>query len=216
MPLLKIPFYKRLLSNIYPVLLWKGSSSHNAVLELFFYQNNYQLATSDAVYSDGTNYRPLVLAFDELKKMLPSINEVLVLGTGLGSAVQILNKLGKFPSFTLVDNDKVILKMAEDILPKNNKKFVCSDAGAFLDSDNNTYDLLIADIFNNRVVPEAFTTDDFFRQCNLRLNPNGHFIFNYIVHDDSNWDKISSNIHDIFPSVKILKEGINRIIVARA
>ena len=82
-------FWQGLQSLLYPVRIRKSSSTVNPVLELFYFQGRYMLGTPDAVYSDGDRYRPLVAAFTApgLKPHLGNVRNVLVLGTGLASAV---------------------------------------------------------------------------------------------------------------------------------
>lgn len=211
-----IPAYKRILSYITPVLLWKGSGTHNPVLELFLYHNDFQLATEDAVYSDGVRYRPLTLAFAlPDRSEIKGLRDVLILGTGLGSAVQILHAKGANPRYTLVDNDEVILNLAKPLLKSHNITYVCADAGQFIIKDSGRYDMLVVDIFRNRSVPSEFTTVHFFGLCHKKLRPGGYFVFNYIAERQPEWDDALNNLRLVFGNVKVINEGINRITVAK-
>ncbi len=87
---IRIPFYKRLLSYIYPVPLRSGAGDVNAHLEIFLHHNRLQLVTADAIYSDGDHYIPAVTVVNNLKAILSSVSNVLVLGGGLGSMVQVM------------------------------------------------------------------------------------------------------------------------------
>lgn len=213
-----IPLYKKVLSYLWPVRIWRGGSEANPFLELSLYRNEYQLSTADALYSDGTRYTPMRLAFGALKSALSSVKNVLVLGAGLGSALQILHKKGFNPSYTIVDNDMVVLKWTVDLLPgriKSKVKDVCKDANQFIKSEQEIYDMLIVDIFRGRVVP-AFVTDiDFLERCRSHINPGGHFVLNYIVNEPEEWDKTETLVKNIFPSVRVINYDINRIIIAR-
>src|ERR1044071_5243470 len=104
---------------LFPIRIRKSSSALNPVLELYYYQGRYMLATKDAIYSDGEKYRPLVKAFELplLKSALGRVRNVLVLGTGLASAVHILNAKGFRPQFTLVEIDNLVLAWAREFLP---------------------------------------------------------------------------------------------------
>ena len=94
-----------------PVLIRRSAGSVNSRLLLYLYRNQFQLATSDVYYSDGTRYEPVVAVINALKPVMPGIKKVLVLGTGLGSIVDIVHAQKFFPKFTLVEIDKVILRM---------------------------------------------------------------------------------------------------------
>ncbi len=186
------------------------------MLELFLYHDNFQLATEDAVYSDGVRYRPLILAFAVPdKKEIKDLRDVLVLGTGLGSAVQILQAKGASPRYTLVDNDEVILNLAKPLLTGHNIAYVCADAGQFMQKDNGRYDMLVVDIFRNRLVPPEFTTVSFFGLCYEKLRPGGYFVFNYIAERQPEWDDALNNLRLVFGNVRVINEGINRITVAK-
>jgi spermidine synthase len=209
--------HKRLLSYLYPIRIKSGGSADNAVLELYYYRGQWQLATIDALYSDGYRYRPLLVAYRHLKDRLPLLKQVLVLGTGLGSAVQIMNKMGYQPHFTLVDIDKVVLQWALEILGQRSPQQltpVCIDARQFVETAACIYDLLIIDIFSGRVVPAFVTSTDFLQKCRRSVAPGGHLVFNYIVNDEKKWEALQVIINDVFPQHKIKILGINRIIIA--
>ncbi|MCD6063487.1 MAG: hypothetical protein K0R82_1398 [Flavipsychrobacter sp.] len=188
------------------------------MLELFLYRGQYQLGTSDALYSDGSRYAPLVTAFNTIKSHLPRVGKVLVLGTGLGSAVQILNKQGFYPAFTLVENDLTVLNWALELFPETVKKDitpVCEDAKVYIGLEQQEYDLVIVDIFVDRVVPGFATTEEFLNKCRRRINPGGHLVFNYIVNSKRDWEHAWANIRAVFPSSHVIDRGINKIITAQ-
>lgn len=213
----KIPQYKRMLSYMYPVLLWKGSSAYNPKLELLLYHDQFQLATEDALYSDGNRYRPMLLAFNKLGKRLGKIKTVLVLGTGLGSAVEVLRSKDYYPEFTLVDMDDVILNLAKKVLPADTKAtFVCADAIDFIYIHDRKYDMLIIDLFINRVVPPAVTTKAFLQKCYEHINEDGYLVLNYIINNNAAWTQLQEDISSIFKSYIVLEEDINRVLLIKA
>ncbi len=210
-------FLSILFSFFYPVRVRKGSSTENPVLELFLYRNRWQLATLDALYSDGHRYRPLVLAYKELAAKLPDVNNILVLGAGLGSAVSVMHRLGYHPTFTLVDNDQLILQWALEKLGNSADHMilpVCEDARVFMQNNKQQYDLVVVDIFTGRNVPEFVTRTPFLQQCRDGTVPGGNVVLNYIINHPKQWDDFMSNFSVVFPVHKVLKNGVNRILVA--
>lgn len=187
------------------------------MLELCLSNGQFQLATHDALYSDGDRYRPLTIAFNYLGAALYNVKDVLVLGTGLGSAAQILHAKGLKPVYTFVEYDEIILQWAmqtlhADVVAKS--KAVCADALLFMNDHQQAHDMLVVDIFNSRVVPVFVTTADFLKKCRQCIKPGGHFVLNYIVLNNTDWDSVSTTIKSVFPNLTILENGINRIIVA--
>lgn len=210
--------YQKLLSYLFPVRVAKSSGTKNKVLELFLYRGQLQLATLDALYSDGTRYRPLKIAFKAVKDKLSNVKEVLLLGTGLASAVHMLSKRGHYPAYTLIEHDNIVLDLAKEYLPKgvDNVEAYCTDALSFMNVNEKKYDLLIVDIFDGRVAPEFVTSESFLLKCRQSLNSDGIFVLNYIINGYPLWEDAIETIKTVFPDTEVLEYQINRVIVATA
>ncbi len=216
---MKLTIFQKLCSFFYPVLIRRTSSQYNPVLDLYYYRGRWQLATADALYSDGIYYRPLVSAFHALDRFLPEVKNVLVLGTGLGSAVQILHKKGCKPVFTLVELDKQVLALALELMPEvmtQKIQSVCADAQQFLPTDTALYDLLIVDIFNGRQVPDFVLSNAFIAECRQHLSPQGYLVLNYMIHSREDAQKAKAALEAAFDQVKEIELGINRVYIATA
>jgi spermidine synthase len=210
---------KQLRSYLHPVCIRRATSAVNPVLELYYYRGRWQLATADALYSDGEEYRPLLSAFKALSKELPHVNNVLVLGTGLGSAVHILHKQGYHPSFTLVELDSIVLQWALEFLPADSAsrvKPVCADAGQFIEKDTHQYDLIIVDVFSGRHVPAFILSNEFLKYCRERLSATGTLVLNYMVNEPADETKAKAALEAAFGNVKELSFHINRVYLATA
>lgn len=198
------------------MLIRRSFSTKNPVLELFFYRGRFQLATDDALYSDGHRYRPLVKAFNKMKDELPGVRSVLMLGTGLGSAAQILKRHGVYPAYTMIDNDETVLRWASEVIPAiKDMTLVCDDAKLFMDKNDRQYDLVIIDIFRGQVVPGFVTTKDFLEKCRQAVMPGGHMVFNYIIHSADEWKAAEEHLDAVYPGNKKYEFGINRIVIAQ-
>jgi spermidine synthase len=199
-----------------PVSLRRSPGAVNTYLEVLLYRNQLQLATTDALYSDGNRYLPAVAALNHLKASLPSVNTVLVLGAGLGSMVRIMHSKGQYPHFTLVEHDKVVLQWALEFLEADHTKIkpVCNSAQAFMNNNKATYDLVFIDIFNGRSVPEFVTTKAFLQLCQKSVKPGGYLIFNYIIENKHQWQDVKETFSSIFPNSHILDLGLNQVLIA--
>jgi spermidine synthase len=212
-------FLKRLESLFFPVRIRTGSSDCNPFLELLYYRGRYMLATADAIYSDGDKYRPLLAAFawPELSRKLSSVKNVLVLGTGLASAVHVLQRKGFQPQFTLVEIDSVVLDWALECLPAGSKervRAVRADAFEFIGAETEVYDLLIVDIFFGRVVPPEVIGTSFLRQCRDRLAPDGVLVLNYMLAAENDPLKAKAALEATFANVRELGFGLNKVYIA--
>lgn len=218
-PFFKVSPLKRLLSYIIPVTVANSSGSQNRFLEFILYRNQWQLATEDALYSDGDRYQPYRIAFKNIpKSRLEKVSDCLVLGTGLGSVVQIL--WGKYKcdaNFSLVEYDEKILQWAvESLTSKGITKIkpYCDNAADFVKHHEHRYDMICIDIFSGREVPSLFTEREFLRQSKKLLKPGGIWIMNYIINDVKETMDYLRNVKEIFPDVEIIEKEQNRILIA--
>lgn len=221
---MRVPLYKRLLSYLYPVRIKKLPGNINPALELLLYNNRWQLATRNALYSDGHMYRPMVTAFKAMRDILPGLKDILLLGTGLASAVHVLHRMGIRPdSVTMVDIDEEVLLLALQCLPENTAPKitpVCADARTYMGGETSVrdeasalYDLVIVDVFIGRTVPEEISGEMFLRQCRDRINPGGRFVMNYMVEQLDEWLAFRKRIATVFPQYTVLEFGLNKIII---
>jgi len=216
----KVPLYKKLLSYLVPVTLRKGKEDDGSPVQVVLSNNTFQLASATALYSDGMKYRPFRLAFKQLDAaFIAGINDCLILGTGLGSIVQILHrKYGAAPSFYLVEKEEVILQWAMELLGQLGIKKIypyCCDAGAYLKQSGVQYDLVCVDIFKDRTVPGFYISEIFLEACRRALRPGGIWIMNYIINDEEEWMGFSNRASKVFTSVTVLENEQNRILICK-
>ncbi|MCG2613502.1 hypothetical protein LZZ85_04385 [Terrimonas sp. NA20] len=211
---MKTPFYKRLLSFLYPVCIEQRSSPLHPVLDLYLYRNQWQLGTKDAWYSDGKRYRPLRTAFRKIRHELSGTHHVLVLGTGLASAVHILEDMGFHPAYTLVDIDNDILLLAVELMPAydlTRVELVCMDAQLFMQHNQKKYPLIVCDVFMGRNVPGFVSSATFLEQCKAGLQPGGRLILNYLEKGKPLYQEMCQLMDRVFPGYVLIEFGINKI-----
>jgi hypothetical protein len=215
----RVNYAQKILSYLVPVTIKKAKGVNNTSLTVSLYRNQWQLSTTNALYSDGTRYRPLVFAFKKIEQVLPNVKNVLVLGTGLGSAVMILNKKGYRPDITIVDHDTTSLQWSLELFDDetlNRINPVCADAREYLQNNKTRYDLVIVDIFHDLEVPDFVYEARFWELCRRSISAGGTIIFNYIDSKQNVWDKLISNIKAYFPESTYSRFGINRVVTAIA
>lgn len=193
----------------------KGAT--NPYLEVLLYRGRIQLATHDAIYSDGLDYAPAIIAVKQLRHRLPAVRSALVLGVGMGSIVQVMGKAGCTPTYTLVELDSVVLKLAMELLGKESSTVldpICADAEQFMAANKQQYGFIFIDIFNSREVPDFVTTLSFLQQCRQALLPGGVLALNYIVGSDARWQVATQVFDSVFPGYRIISSDVNRVFVA--
>lgn len=216
---MQIPFYKKLASYFFPIKLKEVTSVQNNLLRVYLFRNQFMLSNLDAIYSQGTSYEPFSMPFEKLKKEINSINSFLLLGTGLGSALHILQKhYNHFPSSTLVDIDEDVLALSKEFMhlnTKNNVEWVCDDALIYLQETTKTFDLIGVDVFKGTTVPFDIQTDYFVSLCKKRINKNGIVIFNYISKNKTDILMLENKMQHKFNSIEIILHGLNKFYICR-
>lgn len=186
--------FKRFLSYVYPIKIWSGSSEFNAYLELHLVSGHFRLGTIDSVYSDGTFYRPLAIAFKNLEASLKKAKSMLVLGAGIGSAIEIVNKYTSLEHVTLVDIDQTIININLQIHKfKNNVTYVLQDASLFVQHCDQKFDIIVIDVFQDQIVPDFILSIDFLESCKKLTTNEASITLNYITSENENWEKIHQN-----------------------
>lgn len=217
----KISLFQKALSFIVPVGLSIQSSAFHPYLEFLLYRNQLQLATEDAIYSDGERYQPYRLAFRRIgKTRLQSVSSCLVLGSGLGSIVQILHKQYRPDPihYTLVELDPEILKYARIVLGEKKITDIqdyCGDGRQFIKNTNQSYDLVCIDVFKNRTVPRAFIETMFFEDLKMILIPGGIWIMNYILNEEEDWNTLWKNASQVFSTISLIRKQQNIILIGQ-
>lgn len=186
---MKIPWWKKLASYLYEVHVESSSSEYNEELHVSLVDGRYQLTTPTAIYSWADKYDNFRLAFKSMKLDELVINEVLILGFGLGSIPYILeHTFQKKYSYTGVEiDDEVIYLASKYMMPLLNSEInlVHTDASSFIFIDPNRYDLITMDIFVGHVIPDAFLTENYLLGLKESLNDSGILLFNMLAQQPS-------------------------------
>ncbi len=198
-------------------MLRRDTGVNGAALELVLNQNRVQLATGDVLYSDGDKYLPAIVVYQHLSKFLKATNNVLVLGAGMGSMMQVMNANGCKPHYTLVEKDKLILKWAMEFAPEASEEWilpVCDDAAAYMQRNTTTYDFIFIDIFYGREVPAFVVSAEFLIQCRSALTKGGRLALNYIADDPQRWAEVETVFAALYPGYEVLGVNVNKILIS--
>lgn len=207
--------FKKLLSYLYPITIYKKKSDISQSFEVTLYNGKTLLNTKNTNYSYGSLQTVLkkgllAIGKSEINKM----NSVLVLGVAGGSVVKTLVTDFKFTkSITGVEIDPEIIEIANsyfDLDKVTNFKCIIDDAERFVATSKNTYDLILIDIFKDTEMPEFLFQENFIRNSKLQLNKKGYILFNIMVLDASKKDKIKNYLNH-FEAQNYSKKVLNNI-----
>ena len=147
----------------------------------------YQLCTANAIYSYGDLYDNFSKAFKQIDLEKLKIENVLILGFGLGSIPLMLEKMFKKNyHYTAVEIDAEVLRLANTyILPeiKSNIEFQVLDAHTYTMFTDEKFDMICMDVFLDDAVPTELEQDDFLHNLKNMLTENGILLFNKLAYE---------------------------------
>lgn len=191
-------------------------------LHVVLIQGRLQLCTEKAVYSYGDLYTNFRKAFRALRIEKLPFSNVLLLGLGLGSIPELLEKkFHRCCHFTCVEIDEGIINLARrytlDYLDSS-FEYICTDAAFFVAQTQQQYDLVCADIFIDDEIPDQAQSNIFFEHLRRICAPEGLILFNCFALEPSDRKKardlFENRFLPVFPNATYLDVSTNWILIS--
>jgi spermidine synthase len=204
-----VPRWQQWLSYLMEIHVESAPSAVNPHLYVSLKKGRYQLSTANAIYSYEDLYVNFEQAFLKLDIKKQDIDQVLVLGFGLGSIPYMLeHKFQRDYQYTGVELDESVIYLAgKYALPKltSSVSLICADAVAFVAQTEALYALICVDIFLDDMIPDHARTLDFLEDIRARLAPGGIVLFNQLGLTEPDKAKAKAFYQEIF--LKAFPEG---------
>lgn len=177
---------KKYLSYFLPVNIKKEPSAISHTLEISWNNGELVLDSKNTNYSYGSLQRILrkglkYIGYERIRKF----KSVLVLGVAGGSVIKTLVEEIKFKGkITGVEIDDKVVDLANQYFGLDkirNLDLIVDDAFNFVLKSQETYDLIIIDIFQDTNMPSFLFQDYFINRLHDILNINGFILFNTMV-----------------------------------
>ena len=217
---MKKPFFKKLISNFKEVVLEETGSEHNPLLVVLLYKGRYQLCTEKAIYSYEDKYDNFRTAFDQIQVEKKKIDNVLLLGLGLGSIPFMLEKIYYVDTeYVAVEIDEVICQLADKYVLSDLESSIQiypMDAMNYFEWYDHRYDMIAMDIFQSAEVPQEFESKEYFEKMKSRLNEGGIILYNRLSNTDKDKAKNKSfetRWKEVFPQGGIIDCKNNLIFI---
>jgi hypothetical protein len=155
---------KRLFSYIFPVTIHETHSEINNNLEVTWNNGRLVLDSKNTNFSYGSLQKVMHIGLNQIgKEKIKNTKNILVLGVAGGSVIKSLRE--EFHNSGKIKDVEIII----------------DDASKFVKKDSGKYDLIIIDIFQDKVMPDFLFAEDFIENIKLRLDNHGLVLFNTIV-----------------------------------
>lgn len=186
--------FQKLFSFFIPIPVYKTNSALSKSLEVTWNNGELVLDSKNTNYSFGSLQRILrkglkYIGFERIR----NFENILVLGVAAGSVIKTLVDEIKFEGkITGVEIDKEVIAIANEYFKLHaisNLEIVIDDAFEFVLKTNDTYDLIIIDIFQDTVMPNFLFENFFIDRINFLLNTNGFILFNTMVISKKNEER---------------------------
>ena len=199
------PRWKSWLSHISDQYLDHIEGEYGDELSVLLRKGKLILQANGAIYSWEDNYYNFREACSLLRwDQLPG-KDCLLLGLGLGSVPQIIEEqLGQELNYTAIEYDSAVVELAEDYLLYRLRSpitVIIADAEAFVELDEESYDLILVDLFIDDQVPEAVSVPGFAEALARRLNPGGVIISNRLAYRPADREEALKYYRDVWRQV---------------
>ncbi len=221
---MQISRWKKYLSYLWEVPLEQTSSPYNETLSVCLRRGRRQLCTANAIYSYDDLYDNFTKAFHRLRPERRSIENVLLLGLGLGSIPYTLERVFRQNyHYTAVEIDEAIVDLANRYTLQylqSSIEIICADAQAYIAQSEATFDLICMDVFQDDQIPENFEHLNFLQALKERLRPKGWLLYNRLSLTQEDQEKtktyFESTFRTVFPEGAYLDVDSNWILSNRA
>lgn len=196
-----IPWWKQCLSYLMPVHLETTGSAINDVLEVYLIRNRLRLTTHEAIYSYDDHYYNFVSAFKHVP--LPADGaEVLLLGFGLGSIPQMLEKkFKKQYNYTAVEIDEAVISLFSRYQQprlRSHMELHQGDAGHYMRIQDRCYDIICVDVFVGEIIPDHLKESEFLESLQNALNEDGLILWNMLYFTGSQKLEVDQFLSELF------------------
>jgi len=216
LPVAKKRSFKQILSFVKQIHIESQKGEYNDSLEVLLWNGKYMLNSPNATYSYEDRYTSYRTALNLINPKLINVKSVLVLGLGLGSIPQMLQKIHKINcNINCVEYDKTIIELAEKYYPTDcnfsKLKIHHSDALEWMKLNTNKFDLITVDLFIDKQVPEKFYTEDFMLSIKTSLTDNGVLLFSRLKENYKSEKLLNDNLKKVFLGGDDIDTGGNLI-----
>jgi spermidine synthase len=197
---------KKVLSYVLPQTIEAGKTALGQTYEVSYENGHKVLNSANVNYSFGSLHQIMLKGIVEVLKTRQPKN-ILMLGLGAGSALQILQNKCHWPySVTAVEIDPEMVALAQSHFGLSQYKHltiqVADAAIAVQNFEPNQFDLIIDDVFWDDIIPTFCMSEQYLQAVQRILSSEGVYWRNTMANDQS--DNYQQRYEQHFPKVHFL------------
>lgn len=209
-------------SYLKEVPLEQVQSKYSKGLAVSAVKGRFQLYTDKVIYSYEDLYNNFRVTCNKINWIAFRPKEILVLGLGLGSVIQLIEKKNKQDlHFSAVDIDEMTFYLTKKYTAQKFRspiEYINADAELFITQTKQKYDLIVFDIFIDDKIPSHLQSLIFMKKLQHRLHQDGILLMNRIALEP---DQIMENIQfmeytfkKIWPNARVIEVPPNWVLIS--
>jgi spermidine synthase len=203
------------------VLIESIPSRYSEMLTVSLIRGRYQLFTDQVIYSFEDLYKNFRTTASQIDWTRFKPRKILLLGLGLGSVIQIVEKKNKGQmEFTAVEIDEAAVFLTSKYTASKFRspvEYIVSDAYAFVLQNQTKFDLIVFDLFIQDMIPVHFETISFLRKLKSSLGAGGALWLNRITERPdqilASMEYVETVFKKVFPLGEIIDVPPNWVLI---
>ncbi len=180
---------KRLLSYLVPIKVYETPSNTSTNLEVTWNNGTLVLDSKHTNYSHGSLEKVLKKGMQHIGyKTLKDVKSTLLLGVAGGSAIKILrNEIQNKGKIIGVDIDPKVIDIATtyfNLGDYQNFEMILEDARVFIAQNEQKFDFILIDIFEDNVMPNFLFESNFIDNIKRSMSKDSYILFNFMLLND--------------------------------
>lgn len=213
---------KRLLSYLVPIKVYETPSNTSTNLEVTWNNGKLVLDSKHTNYSHGSLEKVLKKGMQHIGySTLKNIKTTLLLGVAGGSAINLLrNEIQNKGTIIGVDIDPKVIDIATtyfNLGEYQNFEMVVQDAQIYIAQNEQKFDFILVDIFEDNVMPNFLFESKFIENVKRAMAKECYILFNFMLLNDieNKLNAFTASFHaeDYKVTTLVNVEGFNKLVI---
>ncbi|OGY15642.1 MAG: hypothetical protein A2784_04485 [Candidatus Chisholmbacteria bacterium RIFCSPHIGHO2_01_FULL_48_12] len=197
---------------MWPQRIEVRASRFNGKIEVWRYCSQVSLRVDGLTQSGGLMEEIWGKTMKIVYSQQLSVNRILILGLGGGTAAKVVKQYWPQVKITGVDIDPVMIELGEKYLGLAGVTKIIADAVEWVAKSKQKFDGILVDVYQGRRIPKSVTSKAFLES----LSQKGRWvIFNRLKFKGQNNEGFKIRLRRIWGQVEIIKTPANELLLVK-